>query len=144
MIDFDEEGLDYMNSNIGLIKLFKTEAPLIKLFEIGNIKLVIHVLYSNYLKYSVNEMDKRQTLFISLLRHYLSQDNQNLKENYLDFENQILLLYRKGYSAKTEDKAFIKPQDYKSDSRQLKYLLLASYMLKLDDFTLIQALYVVI
>jgi hypothetical protein len=58
MIDFDEEGLDCMNSNIDLIKLFKTEASLIKLFEIGNIKLVIHVLYSNYLKYSVNEIDK--------------------------------------------------------------------------------------
>ena len=50
MIDFDKEELDYINSNIDLTKLLKTEAPLIKLFEIGNIRLVIHVLYSNYLK----------------------------------------------------------------------------------------------
>jgi hypothetical protein len=88
----------------------------------------------------VNEIYKGQTLFICFIRYYLSQDNQYLKENYLDFENQILLLYRRGYSAKTEDKAFIKSQDYKSDSRRLKYLLLASYSLKLDDFTFIQAL----
>jgi hypothetical protein len=85
-------------------------------------------------------MDKRQMLFISLLRHYLSQDNQDLKENHLDFENQILFLYRRDYSAKTEAKAFNKSQDYKSDSRQLKYLLFVSYSLKLDDFTLIQVL----
>jgi hypothetical protein len=81
-----------------------------------------------------------QTLFICFIRFYLSQDNQDLKENYLDFENQILLLYRRGYSPKTEDKAFIKSQDYKSDSRGLKYLLLASYSLKLDDFTYILVL----
>jgi hypothetical protein len=79
-------------------------------------------------------------LFIYTIKYYLSQDNQDLKENYSDFENQILFLYRRGYSTKTEDKAFIKSQDYKSDSRRLKYLLLASYSLKLDDFTLIQVL----
>jgi hypothetical protein len=40
-IDFNKEVLDYRNSNIDLTKLLKTEAYLIKLFEIGNIKLVI-------------------------------------------------------------------------------------------------------
>lgn len=48
--------LDYKNSDIDLTKLLKTEVPLIKLFEIGNIKLVIRVI-----------------------RYYLSQDNQGLK-----------------------------------------------------------------
>jgi hypothetical protein len=42
---------------------------------------------------------------------------------------------------KKEDKAFIRSQDHKSDSRQVKYLLLASYTSKLDDFTLIQVLF---
>ncbi len=46
--------LDYKNSDIDLTKLLKTEVPLIKLFEIGNIKLVIRVI-----------------------RYYLSQDNQD-------------------------------------------------------------------
>jgi hypothetical protein len=64
-IDFGKYELDYINSNIDLTKLSKTEAPLIKLFEIGNIKLPIHVLYSNYLKYSVNGIDKgRLYLFV--------------------------------------------------------------------------------
>jgi hypothetical protein len=53
----------------------------------------------------------------------------------------MLLLHRTGYSDKTEAKAFNKSQDYKSNSRRLKYLLFASYFLKLDDFTLIQVLF---
>ena len=67
MIDFDKEELDYTNSNIGLTKILKTEAPLIRLFEIGNIKLVIHVLCSNYLKYSVNYIDKGRRYSFVLL-----------------------------------------------------------------------------
>jgi hypothetical protein len=92
--------------------------------KVGNIKLVIHVLYSNYLKYNVNDIDGGRLYFFT--RYYLSQDNQDLKEYYLDFKNQIPLLYKKGILPKTEAKAFIKSQDYKSDSRRLKYLLLAS------------------
>lgn len=66
--------------------------------------------------------------------------SKNIKHCTLGYKNRILLLYIRGYSAKAEDKVFVKSQNFKNDSRHIKSLLFASYSLKLDDLKSIRLL----
>jgi hypothetical protein len=137
---FNQDELSIVNSKLDLAEILETESLLLKLFAQGNIELVFHLLYSNFLEFNVNEIQDEKTLFTYYLDYYLIQDNEDLKRNYLDFENRILLLYMRGYKAKAEDKASVKSKNFKSDPRRLKYLLFVSYSLKLDDLNSIHVL----
>jgi hypothetical protein len=140
LFDFTEEELKLINSEVKLESILETDKPLLYLLESGRIDFVVYILHSNYLKFDINETDQDKTLFISFVGYYLSQPPEDFKENYLDFEDRILLLFRRGYAIKNEDKDFIIAQKHISDPRHLKHLLFASYALKLNNLKLIYAL----
>ena len=131
--DFTEEELKLINFEINLESILETDQPLLYLLESGRIDFVVYLINTNYLKFDVNETDQDKTAFISIVDYYLSQPAEDFKKNYLDFENRIILLFRRGYTIKNEDKDFIKAQKHITDPRHLKHLLFASYALKLNS-----------
>jgi len=140
--NFNEEERAYLNSLFNLNQFLDTDTPLIHLMDKGHIELVSHLLNFSKIRLDVNEIKLNQTLFICFTTHFLSLPLDELSRNYLNYQNEILQLFIKGYQVKEEDSKFIKQFKAHKDRRQLKYIMFASYALKLAEPRLIYILMV--
>ena len=140
--NFNEEEQAYLNSLLNLDQFLDTDTPLIHLMDKGHIELVSHLLNFSKIRLDVNEVKLNQTLFICFTTHFLSLPLDELSRNYLNYQNEILHLFINGYQVKEEDFKFIKQFKARKDSRQLQYIMFASYILKLAEPRLIYMLMV--
>jgi len=118
------------NRDISLLYLLNRRQP----------KRVSHLLNFSKIRVDVNEVKLNQTLFVCFTTHFLSQPLKELSRNYLDYQNEISHLFINGYQVKEEDFNFIKQFKARKDSRQLQYIMFASYALKLAEPHLIYVL----
>jgi hypothetical protein len=140
--NFNEEEQAYLNSLFNLNQFLDTDTPLIHLMDKGHIELVSHLLNFSKIRLDVNEVKLNQTLFICFTTHFLSLPLDELSRNYLNYQNEILHLFINGYQVKEEDFKFIKQFKARKGSRQLQYIMFASYILKLAEPRLIYILMV--
>ena len=138
--NFNEEEQAYLNSLFNLDQFLDTDTPLIHLMNKGHIGLVSHLLNFSKIRVDVNEVKLNQTLFISFTSHFLNLPLEELSRNYLNYQNEISHLFIKGYQVKEDDFKFIKQFKARKDSRQLQYIMFASYTLKLAEPNLIKVL----
>ena len=134
---FDQEEQKYLESKFNLNHFLDSETPLIDLMLNGEIGLVNHFLNNSSINVDCNEQKEELTLFICYVKHYLSIRLDELSPRYLDFEDEILRLFMKDYQVKKQDFEFMKQFKAHKDSRQLQYIMFASYSLKLADPRLI-------
>jgi hypothetical protein len=135
--NFNEEEQANLNSLFNLNQFLDTDTPLIDLMNKGCVGLVSHLLNFSKIRVDVNEVKLNQTLFVCFTTHFLSQPLEELSRNYLDYQNEVSHLFIKGYQVKEDDFKFIKQFKARKDSRQLQYILFASYALKLAEPSLI-------
>ncbi|MFD0930974.1 hypothetical protein ACFQ0R_00025 [Psychroflexus salinarum] len=137
---FNTEEQAYLESKFNLKAFLNTETPLIALMNADKKDLVNHFLLHTEFKVSVNEVRRDQTLFTYYTGYYLSKPKADLSENYLMYQYEMTSLFSKGYMVKEQDFEFMKPYRDYTDPRQLKYIMFASYVLKLDDKNLVYSL----
>jgi hypothetical protein len=140
--NFNEEEQAYLNSLFNLNQFLDTDTPLIHLMDKGYVGLVSHLLNFSKIRVDVNEAKLNQTLFVCFTTHFLTLPLEELSRNYLTYQNEILHLFINGYQVKEEDSKFIKQFKARKDSRQLQYIMFASYTLKLAEPGLIYVLMV--
>jgi hypothetical protein len=138
--NFNEEEQAYLNSLFNLNHFLDTDTPLIYLMGKGYVDLVSHLLNFSKIRVDVNEVKLNQTLFVCFTTHFLNLPLQELSRNYLTYQNEISHLFINGYQVKEDDFKFIKQFKARKDSRQLQYILFASYSLKLAEPGLIYIL----
>jgi len=138
--NFNEEEQAYLNSLFNLDQFLDTDTPLIYLMNKGYTGLVSHLLNFSKIRVDVNEVKLNQTLFISFTSHFLNLPLEELSRNYLNYQNEISHLFINGYQVKEDDFKFIKQFKASKDSRQLQYIMFASYTLKLAEPSLIYVL----
>ena len=138
--NFNEEEQAYLNSLFNLNQFLDTDTPLIHLMNKGHIGLVSHLLNFSKIRLDVNEVKLNQTLFICFTTHFLNLPLEELSRNYLNYQNEISHLFINGYQVKEYDFEFIKQFKARKDSRQLQYIMFASYTLKLAEPRLIYVL----
>jgi hypothetical protein len=138
--NFNEEEQIYLNSLLNLDQFLDTDTPLIHLMNKGYVELVSHLLNFSEIRVDVNEVKLNQTLFVCYTTHFLKLPLEELSRNYLTYQNEILQLFINGYQIKEDDFKFIKQFKAHKDSRQLQYIMFASYTLKLAEPRLIYIL----
>ena len=134
---FNQEEQTYLDSKFNLNQFLDSKTPLIDLMQKGQIDLVHHFLNDTSIKVDANEEKQDLTLFNCLVKHYLNISLDELRRWYLDFQDEILNLFSNGYKVKVQDFEFMKQLKAHNDSRQLQYIMFASYSLKLADPSLI-------
>jgi hypothetical protein len=135
--NFSKEEQAYLNSLFNLDQFLDTDKPLIHLMNKGYMELVSHLLNFSKIRVDVNEVKFNQTLFVCFTSHFLNLPLEELSRNYLNYQNEILYLFINGYLVEEDDFKFIKQFKALKDSRQLQYILFASYALKLAEPSLI-------
>ena len=138
--NFNEEEQAYLNFLFNLDQFLDKDTPLIHLMNKGYTELVSHLLNFSKIRVDVNEVKLNQTLFVCFTAHFLSLPLDELSKHYLDYQNEILHLFINGYQVKEDDFKFIKQFKASKDSRQLQYIMFASYTLKLAEPSLIYVL----
>jgi hypothetical protein len=138
--NFNEEEQAYLNSLFDLNQFLDTDTPLIHLMDKGFIGLVSHFLNFSKIGIDINQVKLNQTLFVCFTSHFLNLPLEELSRNYLDYQNEISHLFINGYQVKEDDFKFIKQFKARKDSRQLQYIMFASYTLKLAEPRLIYVL----
>ena len=138
--NFNEEEQAYLNSLFNLDQFLDTDTPLILLMSKGYTGLVSHLLNFSKIRVDVNEIKLNQTLFVCFTTHFLNLPLEELSRNYLNYQNEISHLFINGYQVKEDDFKFIKQFKARKDSRQLQYIMFASYTLKLAEPSLIYVL----
>jgi hypothetical protein len=138
--NFNEEEQAYLNSLFNLDQFLDTDTPLIHLMSKGYMGLVSHLLNFSKIRVDVNEVMLNQTLFVCFTTHFLNLPFEELSRNYLNYQNEISHLFINGYEVKEDDFKFIKQFKARKDSRQLQYIMFASYTLKLAEPRLIYVL----
>jgi hypothetical protein len=138
--NFNEEEQAYLNSLFNLDQFLDKDTPLIHLMNKGYTGLVSHLLNFSKIRVDVNETKLNQTLFVCFTTHFLSLPLEELSRNYLNYQNEISHLFINGYQVKEDDFKFIKQFKARKDSRQLQYIMFASYALKLAEPNLIKVL----
>jgi hypothetical protein len=138
--NFNEEEQAYLNSLFNLNQFLDTDTPLIHLMNKGHTVLVSHLLNFSKIRVDVNEVKLNQTLFVCFTTHFLNLPLEELSRNYLTYQNEISHLFINGYQVKEKDSKFLKQFKARKDSRQLQYILFASYALKLAEPSLIYIL----
>ncbi|GAA0762845.1 hypothetical protein [Psychroflexus lacisalsi] len=134
---FNKEEQSYLDSKFNLSRFMDSETPLIDLMQKGQRDLVNHFLYDSSIMVDPNEEKQDLRLFICFVQHYLSIRLEELSRRYIVFQDGIMRLFFKGYKVKEQDFEFMKQFNAYKDSRQLQYIMLASYALKLADPSLI-------
>jgi len=138
--NFNEEEQAYLNSLFNLDQFLDTDTHLIHLMNKGYTELVSPLLNFSKIRVDVNEIKFNQTLFVCFTTHFLNLLLEELSRNYLNYQNEISHLFINGYQVKEDDFKFIKQFKARKDSRQLQYILFASYTLKLAEPRLIYVL----
>jgi hypothetical protein len=138
--NFNEEEQAYLNSLFNLDQFLDTDTPLIHLMNKSYTELVSHLLNFSKIRVDVNEVMLNQILFVCFTTHFLNLPLEELSRNYLNYQNEISHLFINGYQVKEDDFKFIKQFKARKDSRQLQYILFASYTLKLAEPRLIYVL----
>jgi hypothetical protein len=131
--NFNEEEQAYLNSLFNLDQFLDTDTPLIQLMNKGCMGLVSHLLNFSKIRVDVNEVKLNQTLFVCFTTHFLNLPLEELSRNYLNYQNETLHLFINGYQVEEDDFKFIKQFKVRKDSRQLQYIMFASYTLKLAE-----------
>ena len=130
---FNIEEQEYLESLFNLNKFLKSNTPLIDMMDKNQIKLVSHLINFSAIKVDVNQVKQQQTLFTCIVDYYLSLPISELSRNYFDFQNEIQHLFKNGYYVKNSDIKFMSQFKAHKDSRQLQYIMFASFILKLGE-----------
>jgi hypothetical protein len=130
---FNIEEQEYLESLFNLNKFLKSNTPLIDMMDKNQIKLVSHLINFRAIKVDVNQVKQQQTLFTCIVDYYLSLQLSELSRNYFDFQNEIQHLFKNGYYVKNSDIKFMSQFKAHKDSRQLQYIMFASFILKLGE-----------
>lgn len=138
--NFDEEEQAYLDSRFDLNEFLNSGTPLIDILNKGKIDLACHLMNFTKIKVNVNEVKADQTLFTSCTNYFLKYPEEDLKENYLRYQEEIYHHFINGYKAKEEDFEYMKQFKGHISSRKHQYIMFASYALKLDDSQLIHSL----
>ena len=134
---FNEEEQIYLDSKFNLNQFLDSTTPLIDLMQLDQLDLVNHLLNDSSIQVDPNQEKQDLTLFICFVKYYLNIRLDELSRRYLDFQDEILSLFFKGYKVEKQDFEFMKHFKAHKDSRQLQYIMFASYALKLADSNLI-------
>jgi len=130
---FNTEEQEYLESLFNLNEFLKSNTPLIDLMDKNQSKLVSQLINFSAIKVDVNQVRQQQTLFTCIVDYYLSLQLSELSRNYFDFQNEIQHLFKNGYYVKDSDIKFMSQFKARKDSRQLQYIMFASFTLKLGE-----------